>query len=41
MDSKIWLLALALILGIAGVLFVMAIMGSSGILPSPLPLAPN
>ena len=41
MDSKNWRLALALILGIAGIFLVMARMGNSGVLPAPLPLAPN
>lgn len=41
MDAKIWLLVLALILGIAGIFLILTIMGNSGILPSPLPLMSN
>lgn len=41
MDPKIWRLALALILGIAGIFLMMAVMGNSGVLPAPLPLMPN
>lgn len=41
MDLKNWRLVLALILGIAGIFLLMSVMGSSGILPAPLPLMPN
>lgn len=41
MDSKNGLLALALILGIAGIFLMMTAMGNSGVLPAPLPLMPN
>lgn len=39
MDSKIWRLVLALILGL--MVLVLITMGNSGILPDPFPLMPN
>lgn len=41
MDSKIWRLVLALILGLMVIVLVLITMGNSGILPDPFPLMPN
>ena len=41
MDSKIWWLVLALILGLMVIVLALFMMGDSGILPAPFPLMSN